>query len=687
LKVFHYTHAGSGGSPATVTWLYDNFYKPGLYRDLWFLWQGKPLIIGYPNGLPGDGSTPVTPEVLNYFTWKTGWAYVSTTLSNEWQWIDTPTRQDFGYSGRTDIPEQLPVTCGGWANGNLGRSHYNRVQPVFDPYHLATNRTEGLGRMYAEQAFQGLKVDPQFLWVAGWNEWWAGAWDSPSACYTRLLTMCVNPPNRYFVDNYNHEYSRDIEPVKGGFSDNYYYQMVGYHRQRKGVRPIPVATSAQSINVSGDFNDWNTVGPEFRDPVGETLPRNWPGTFSNLPNYADSTGRNDFTLLKVARDESTLYFLAQCRSNITPHTGTNWMTLFINTDRVRATGWEGYDFAVNLGARTANATTLSQSTGTNWGWNALRSDIVYKVAGNQLMLAIPRASLGLTNDPFTFDFHWSDNFQTNDISGFFLFGDTAPERRFNYRYHTAAGATNLLRADSFDAGELPFWGESWTNNSKWNVTASGAYAGSSAVACSTNGTGQHMLITRVDTSALDCFRVRFRFKLANVLDAQNLNLDFNTPGGWVTVRDLGRDQFHPTGQAWGYDERQNVWLQCVEARQRGAGTEQFFTTNFAVRINASGLTTVSQVAWIDDFQITGVATPTNPAPNAPPEIQNVMWSGDHFQFTVAGVSGPDYAVIGSTNLSDWSVLFITNAPALPFLFADPAATNFPQRFYRVQLRP
>lgn len=36
LKIFHYTHGGTGGSPATMTWLYDNFYKPGLYRDLWF---------------------------------------------------------------------------------------------------------------------------------------------------------------------------------------------------------------------------------------------------------------------------------------------------------------------------------------------------------------------------------------------------------------------------------------------------------------------------------------------------------------------------------------------------------------------------------------------------------------------------------------------------------------------------
>ena len=779
LKFFHYTHGGTGGSPSTVTWLYNNFYKLGLYQDLWFMWNGKPLIIGYPDGLSGDGSTPVSSEVRNFFTWKTGWAYVSTTLSNEWQWIDTPTRQNFGYSGRTDIPEQLPVTCGGWANGNLGRSYANSTQPGFDNFHLTTNRTEGQGIQFSEQAFQGLKVDPQFLWITGWNEWWAGAWDSPSTCYTHLLTMCCDTGNRYFVDNYNAEYSRDIEPMKGGFTDNYYYQMTGYNRQRKGVRPLPVATAPKTINLAGDFSDWSDVGPEFRDAPGDAAVRNWPTTFSNLPNNTNSTGRNDFTLLKVARDANNLYFFAQCVSNITSYTGTNWMTLFINTDRSRATGWEGYDFAVNLGTRNATNTLLSQSTGTNWGWNTLRSDLAYKVAGNQLMIAIPRSALGLTNEPMAFDFHWSDNFQTNDISGFFLYGDTAPERRFNYRYQTVAGQTNLLRADNFDAGKLAIWETSWTNGSKWSVTSNGSYSGSCAVACTTNGSTQSTLTTRADTSKLESFRVSFRFKLANVVDTNNLNLEFNTAGGWVTIRDLGRDQFYTNGQAWGYDERQNTWLLCVEARNRTVANEPYFSTNFAVRINAGGLATSSQVAFVDDFQITGVMQPTNFAPviavvtnrtigagqtliitniatdadvpaqtltwtllvaptNAalnstsgvfswrpliaqapstnlvslmvadngspslaatqtfsimvtvpqlPQLIAPVVLAGNRFQMSVTGNFGPDYFVQSSSNLLNWSTVFFTNTPLLPFQFIDVISGGASKRFFRVLLGP
>jgi hypothetical protein len=73
-------------------------------------------------------------------------------------------------------------------------------------------------------------------------------------------------------------------------------------------------------------------------------------------------------------------------------------------------------------------------------------------------------------------------------------------------------------------------------------------------------------------------------------------------------------------------------------------------------------------------------------PLSAPGISSFSFPGGQFGFNINGQSGPDYAIEASTNLTQWSHVFITNSPALPFVWAD---TNLaaPQRFYRVKLGP
>ena len=42
-----------------------------------------------------------------------------------------------------------------------------------------------------------------------------------------------------FVDEFDTEFSRDVEPMKGGHGDNYVYQMIANIRRLQGRRPIP----------------------------------------------------------------------------------------------------------------------------------------------------------------------------------------------------------------------------------------------------------------------------------------------------------------------------------------------------------------------------------------------------------------------------------------------------------------
>ena len=52
----------------------------------------------------------------------------------------------------------------------------------------------------------------------------------------------------------------------------------------------------------------------------------------------------------------------------------------------------------------------------------------------RLELAVPRKLLGLKGDAFSFDFHWCDNpIDLKDPISLCTSGDSAPNRRFNYR--------------------------------------------------------------------------------------------------------------------------------------------------------------------------------------------------------------------------------------------------------------
>jgi hypothetical protein len=73
-------------------------------------------------------------------------------------------------------------------------------------------------------------------------------------------------------------------------------------------------------------------------------------------------------------------------------------------------------------------------------------------------------------------------------------------------------------------------------------------------------------------------------------------------------------------------------------------------------------------------------------PLAQPMVMPVGWNNGQFTLQISGQSGPDYAVLSSTNLLDWTVLFETNSPTLPILWVDTNAIDS-TRFYRVLTGP
>ncbi len=441
-------------SEESIRQLWDDLYAKGDYADLWFRWQGKPLLIFGQWEKFGDMREVVLPShITDFFTIRQCWAWDSLPWYGDdgrhrWPWV-AHYPQPIGWD-TPGVAEQMPAAVGQHPLSGIGRSFHNGKEPETDEYDVTPYTP--LGLHFQEQWKRVLEVDPEFVFVTGWNEWTAGAarcedpsqealqalWDFFPGATLGRAGRTLKPGDVYFIDQYNQEFSRDIEPMRGGHTDNYYYQLVANIRRYKGARPPVEPAGPITIDLTGDFAQWDAVSATYRDHQYDTLHRDGPGWGSEY--YVNQTGRNEFVTLKAAHDADSLYFYARTREAISPPSDPNWMMLFLNADQQHETGWEGYDFVINRGAPEGDRVIVERNAG-GWRWEPV-GEARYRVEGNQTMLAIPRARVGLIADLPRFDFHWADNAPlpsqpdqlAGDVDGFFTDGDHAPPRRFDYRY-------------------------------------------------------------------------------------------------------------------------------------------------------------------------------------------------------------------------------------------------------------
>jgi hypothetical protein len=408
------TQAGETGQQ-----IYRDLYKPGLYQELWFNWLGKPLMICDPK--------EASPELQQFFTLRRAhWPFTLTNTPYAWHWEATYP-QPYGYTDDPGKPEEVNVSVAQNLRQSDGQvTDMSTGEARGRSFHDGKlDKAPGAvdhGYNFQEQWKRALELDPPFVMVTGWNEWTAGRWGQPGGPIV-------------FVDQFDQEFSRDIEPMKGGHGDNYYLELVANVRRFKGASPLPKASPQKTIRITKGFDQWSDVHPEFLDALGETRFRNFDGT-AGL-HYTNNTGRNDLAAFKVARDGKNVYFYARTREAITPPVGDNWMCLLLDADQNPLTGWEGYDFIVNRTRESDGKTWLEKNEG-GWKWKKVAA-VGLRVRGNELQLAIPRKALGLPEGkaPMSFDFKWTDNLQRpGDVMDFYLSGDVAPEGRMNYRYVT-----------------------------------------------------------------------------------------------------------------------------------------------------------------------------------------------------------------------------------------------------------
>ena len=180
--------------------LYDRYYtENNPYADCFVYWEGKPFMI-YTQ------STDAFP-CPDLFTVRHMWGL---TTEKCWRFLNIKNR---GTAYEKDgVAEQISVAVAS--------------QETYMSMPTAHGRNGG--KFFYDQWKEAFRVHPKVVTITWWNEWTAQRFivDGQTA----------------FVDNYNQEYSRDIEPMEGGHGDQYYQWMKQYIAAYKAGEACPKLT-------------------------------------------------------------------------------------------------------------------------------------------------------------------------------------------------------------------------------------------------------------------------------------------------------------------------------------------------------------------------------------------------------------------------------------------------------------
>ncbi len=397
---------------------YFGAYHDGKYSDLWYMVDGKPLIIAHPDQLKAEGDvelSKIMDEVKRFFTFRLPQPDHTEKIrkDNEWGWLRT--------YGNTFSKERAD---GSFEAVNVGVSvnrsyETGKIDAMNTPYVMGRGYMETLGDdhsagahkygyFFREQLSAALSNDVDLMLVTGWNEW------------TVVRHIEWNTTKNAFPDQYDDAASRDMEPSKGELKDIYYCLLVDAVRRFKGAEPLKAAGAEATIDIN-DLNAWNGITDEYFGDRG-TYERNSTGLGNVV--YKNDTMRNNPVYMKIARDSSFMYFMAEAESTLKGEGDAGFMNLYINSDRLYYTGWEGYDCVLSNGKVYALASDGSKTE---------KGAYEYKVMDKTIVIKTDRALISLSG-ALNFEFKWVDNCVSNDILDFYVNGNVAPMGRFNYVY-------------------------------------------------------------------------------------------------------------------------------------------------------------------------------------------------------------------------------------------------------------
>lgn len=418
-----YTHAYSTN---IIRKLYNDLYSKGLYKDSWYIYKGKPLIIGYNNvkrDIKATESASYSPEKLSdeirdFFSFKLPeWPSEYTTYKNSMPWIEwqypSPVHGDVINVAVASHPA-IPLS----ASLTQGAKNFGRGWSVTEERNITADAAKGT---YVQSCWDvAIKEDPDMVFVTGWNEWVATKFE-----YNGEYAL---------VDQCNDEFSRDCEMTSGDYKDNFYIQLCDNIRRYKNtpVGEARVRTAVDNIPMIEDTTEWNKVKAVFRTVGHDNTPRACVGAIPSI-NYAMASARNNIYELRVTESEDHLFFYIKTDDVIAPRAdGDNgWMNIFVGVGEIADKGWCGYEYVINRNAKDGrtdvqklSADFSGEQTGTG----------VYCMYGNILQVKVPKSALGITGRASIY-FKVADGIDhPEDIMDYYVSGRSVPMGRLSYRY-------------------------------------------------------------------------------------------------------------------------------------------------------------------------------------------------------------------------------------------------------------
>lgn len=424
-QVAFYTNSSSG---KTINEIYEKIYKAHPeYSELWFLWDGKPMIVGV------SADKEISSEARGFFRIKESQWPNAARKDDGFPWMEfsrvLKSSAVYGLNGRREILNvsiaqhnaTITMSATAWYGGN------DRTRSWHDGKNDPSPEALLAGRNFAEQWEWALKQDVESIFVTGWNEWVA-----------QRQSSTLNPSwPIYFVDCCDPNTSRDAEPMEGLFGDSYYMQLASYIRQYKGT---PARVNIGGYVTPTSAADFDASTAIYRDYKSDMVDRSSLGFGNKL--YTDRTGINDFVETRVLRDADNLYFRVKTAADIKNWDTEGRMTLFLNTGDEKA--WNGYSYCVNRGGKSGKCLLerFVSADADGWVWETV-AELDFSVDKNTMTVTVPREAIGLGACPderldlISLRFKWADGYKPCDIYSFYKNGDAAPIGRFDYVYSNA----------------------------------------------------------------------------------------------------------------------------------------------------------------------------------------------------------------------------------------------------------